>query len=739
MTKNITEATLALTQKPLLATASERFLILDEFKSAYKELPQPLRFSKIFSNLLSRVSVPLEDYDLIAGRFVDRELTDEEEARFQEYIKHSDYPSKEFFLPSGHCTFSWEFVVQNGLPGLRQAACSSLQQADSEDKRIFLRAMVEIYDAIEAYALRYARAAEDRELFELANNLRTAATKRPDSFVSALQLLWLITLIDCAYITENPTLTVGRLDQILYPLYLADIKNGKLTRQRAGEYITDYYCKHNLIMGRGEHQVGDETNSTTFKRILNFDAPQYLLLAGVDENGKLAINELTELFCECIVPAFKNPVIVVRYVKDMDKAAPKLWHTLCDRALNSASMMFYNDQNVYSAMRRLGLPEQDARRYSHFGCNWCSLGDNSAWMSMSPRSSHLKVYESPEEEKIANMRYMRTNTEHGWPEDLMEILRILADRDPDSVTIEDFYTMFFDRMASFIDRKLANNSLELQMRKRAPSKMLTFGDCFLADSIRNGECYTVGAKYHFQLQSFQMFGTVADCFIAIDQLVMIEKKISLKRLLEATEANFEGYADVLALCRNAEKYGMDTPLSNKHAERLARTACDLVIKKSKPYLKREGLLLTPCMQSDTWHLKLGETYGATPNGRLAFTPFSQNTRPSNGACLNGLTAMLNSMLHLPSNGLVSGALNLDVDPKQFVGEAGTTVFAALLAGYFNRGGLHAQVTAARLEDLIDAQENPQNHRDLRVRVTGYSGIFVDICKRLQDDIIERLK
>ena len=184
---------------------------------------------------------------------------------------------------------------------------------------------------------------------------------------------------------------------------------------------------------------------------------------------------------------------------------------------------------------------------------------------------------------------------------------------------------------------------------------------------------------------------------------------------------------------------MDTPLSNKHAKRLSHTSSEMVIEKNRPYFEKERLFLVPCMQSDTWHLKMGETFGATPDGRLANTPFSQNTRPTNGVCVNGLTAMFNSMLNLPYDGLVSGALNLDIDQKQFEGERGRWLFAALLSSYFNRGGLHAQVTCANAEDMIDAQKNPHLHRDLRVRVTGYSGVFVDICERLQNDIIERLK
>ena len=108
-----------------------------------------------------------------------------------------------------------------------------------------------------------------------------------------------------------------------------------------------------------------------------------------------------------------------------------------------------------------------------------------------------------------------------------------------------------------------------------------------------------------------------------------------------------------------------------------------------------------------------------------------------GACTGGICAMFNSMLNLPSDGLVSGALNLDIDRKEFSNEDGASMFASILASYLNRGGLHAQVSSADIETLKDAMVNPHLHRDLRVRVTGYSGIFVDFCEKLQKDVIER--
>ena len=737
--QNIEEAKRALTEKPLFSTSVERFQILNELKSSHKELPQPRRFARIVSALLSRVSTPIEAHDLIAGRCVDRELTDEEETAFQAYVNHPDYPSNHLFYSSGHGTYSWELLVKEGLVGLRRRALRTLDSTEDAEKRAFLASVIETYDALIAYAGRYAVAAREQGLTETADNLEKIATAAPDSFATALQLLWLVALVNCAYISENPTLTLGRLDQILYPLYRNDLEKGILTRARARDYIVDYYCKHNLIMGRGEHQVGDETNSTTFHRIANFDAPQYLLLAGRDENGDLAVNDLTLLFAECIEPSFKNPVVVVRYVKDMDKQTPALWHILCEKALASASMMFYNDQNVYSAFRRLGFDETEAGRYEHFGCNWCSPGDCGAWMQSAPKGKEYGVYRSEEEARELSVPYMRVNAPHGWAEDLMIVLRELAETEEPLVSIEPVYDRFFARMSDFIDRKLSVLSRELAARQRRPAAVMSFGDCFLRESVENAACYTAGAKYHFDLQAFSMFGTVADCFLALDQLVVRERKITLSRLLEAVDANFAGFPDVLALCRGAEKYGMDTELSNYHATRLSHTASDLVVEKCKPYFASQGLFLVPCMQSDTWHLKYSEEFGATPDGRLAGMPFSQNTRPSNGACTGGLTAMFNSMLSLPQDGLVSGALNLDVDVKEYAGEEGLHLFSALLAAYFNRGGLHAQVSAASAEQLIKARQNPADYRDLRVRVTGYSGVFVDMCERLQDDVIARFE
>lgn len=737
LTENVKEAGRKLTSRPVKATTAELLLIQNEIRTKHRDKPQPIRYGLYLAEILERVSLPLEKYDLIAGRSVHRELSAEEEAIFSAYQNDKAMKISQTMLDNGHAAYSWGDVAELGLVGLKLRAQRTLNEENDEEKCNFLRGALLIYEAVEAYLLRYSAKATELGMTELAEVCKKAATQKPDDFYTALQLLYIITFVQCSYITQNPTVTVGRLDKILYPLYKKGIENGSLTREKAAALITDFYCKHNLNMGRGEHQVGGE-KATTFARIYNFDAPQYLLLAGTDENGGSAVNELTELFAECIEPSFKNPVIVIRYFKGMDKEHPGLWRILCQKALKSSSMMFYNDTNIINAYQEIGLSLSDARNYYHFGCNWPSAGENSAWMGNTPKSLHLNPNLSAEKKAGLRVPYdkLRSSSPHGFVEDFMKIFGVLSESGAES--IEDFYIEFWRDVEAFFDFKLDHLSRELSARKMRPSSVLTYADCFLSEPMKKGISYAAGAsKYYYELQSVQGLGTLIDCFVTVDELVFKRGALTLKELFEATEANFEGYERIRALCLSVDKFGSDSKLSNYHARRICETYARLIQEKSRPYLEKQGLFLEPCLQSDTWHVKWGRAFGATPDGRLAGKPFSHNTRPSVGACKNGLTGMLNSLVSIPFEKFMSGSLNVDLQKKDFEGEKGLEIFSALFASYFNRGGLHAQISVNNAEELVDAQRDPDAHRDLRVRVTGYSGVFVDICEELQNDIIER--
>ena len=148
MKRNIDEAIRELTARPMFAVSVERVEILNRIRSLYGELPQPLRFSKFMSVLLSEVSTPIEEYDLIAGRCVFGQLDEEGEKLFGDFLRSSDCPYRYVFIGSGHCTYSWELVVEEGLVGMRRIAEEGLLKLgeDEREKKDFLRSAIEIYD-----------------------------------------------------------------------------------------------------------------------------------------------------------------------------------------------------------------------------------------------------------------------------------------------------------------------------------------------------------------------------------------------------------------------------------------------------------------------------------------------------------------------------------------------------------------------------------------------------------------
>lgn len=737
---NVEEARLALTEKPLKATSINRIKILHNLKNKYTHLLQPLRFAAVMSDFLNEIDVPLAENDIIAGRYVDKPLSEEEEKLYQAFVSDKDNLYHNTLFEVGHCTFDWDDLIEKGLPGLKERAVKSLARyKGDEEKCIFLRGAIGFYDAMAAFALRYSQAAEKKGMEQAAQSLYAAATRAPQTFLEAMQLHWLVAFVDCAYITKNPTLSLGRPDRFLYKLYKRDRANG-VSDGEIKRIIIDYYCKHNLIMGRGEHQRGDESNITGWSRILNFDAPQYLHLAGTDKNGKPAVNELTQLFTECIQPGLKNPVVVVRYYEGMAHDYPKLWDTLMEKALKSCSLMFYNDNDVISAFEKMGVPEQDARDYEHYGCNWCGMGKNSCWMLMKPRSNNFSPDMTESEREELKVNYYRANTDGGWVKDFMIIARELSESDNKPQSIDDFYTAFMKRMENFIAFKLENIKKELEVRCRHASAILTFGDCFRVPPIESGTANNASAaKWHFEIQTLVCFASLVDNFTVVDRLVYRDKKYTLEQLLVATDADYEGYDEIFAACRAVPKFGSDEELSNYHARRVLTQYLDIMRRNAVPYAQKYGIVLMPSVESDTNNISMGECCGATFDARRAGEPFSQNARPSFGACTSGFVGMLSALLKLPMNGLASGALNVDIQPQNYAGESGRELLGKIVAAYFDHGGLHMQISCQSVEELLDAQIHPEKHRDLMVRVTGYSGIFVDMSKAMQDYVIERLR
>lgn len=723
----VNEALWNLTDKPVTSTTFERIRLFHEADVKFAELPQQLKYGRGLNYVLENCQVPVDENDLILGRVPEKVLTDEEEEFFNSVRGNSARPG--WVTDGGHRSWWWWDLVEYGLPGLRQRAVESLEKhrakGSDENRLRFLEGAILVYDALLKYTKRYADAARAMGLDEAADVCEEMLKHEPRTFREGLQTYWMVQVVYCGYLAANPTLTYGRMDLALEKLYNDDIAAGRLTADDARLLVLDYYCKNNLINGRGEHQMSgsDPTKSTGWDRNLCYDAPQYLLIGGRRPDGSYLNGEITKIFAEMIVPRFKNPVIEVRYAPNMQNECPEFWRIVCDKMRQSSSMMVYSEADNIASYLRSGADPEDAFAFEHFGCNHPTLAG------------------------IDNL-YTYGGTTVLIP--YMDGLRKWVEEGFEPTSTEDLYKLGDDiirRHATKIITDLRNRFL---YNMEHPSCHLEMTDCFYRDSIPNGTSYWgYGAKYHTVMIGYCSYASLIDVITAIDELVIKQKKMTFAHLMKAVEADYEGYPVELALCKKQPKLGSDDPIANQHAHDVLLRFTDIVnglaeeiLPKIGEYELPDDLTVIPrplvrhSMESDNGHL-YGQKMGATPDGRRAGVPLAQNCAPAVGSSCNGLTARLSSMASLPFDRITAGAQNISIQPRAFAGEEGLDKLASIIGGYFDMGGLQVQITAVDVNLLREAQLNPEAHKDLTVRITGYSAVFVDMVKRAQDDIIRR--
>lgn len=256
-----------------------------------------------------------------------------------------------------------------------------------------------------------------------------------------------------------------------------------------------------------------------------------------------------------------------------------------------------------------------------------------------------------------------------------------------------------------------------------------------SDCIEKGKDYNAGgARYNTSYIQGVGTGTITDSLGAIKYNVYDKKKFTIKELMNALNDNFEGHEGIFHLVNNmTPKYGNDDDYADDIMEAVFTTYRDSVT--GRPNMRggtyRINMLPTTC------HVYFGEVMGASANGRLAGLPLSEGISPEKGADINGPTSVLKSaakMDHLSTGGTL---LNQKFTPSVVAGDKGLENMANLIQAYFDMDGHHIQFNVIDRSVLIDAQENPEEYKDLIVRVAGYSDHFRNLSKALQDEIIGR--
>jgi formate C-acetyltransferase len=704
----VAEAINILREKDIHSATIERLKLSWEAHALVQELPQPLQLGEGLYYLLDRISLPIHPHDLILGRITE-EIPDEEgETLLQKSAQEWRGGIPQWMQDGGHECLDWERLLRLGLSGLEEFTCGEIaRRVNSGEKGAhidFLRGAVRIYQAFRNYARRYALAAQKAGLYESSKNCSAIADAPPKTLAEALQLMWIVGIVYCSMASKNPTLTFGRMDDLLIDFYRKDVAAGILTREKAGDLIEDFYCKNNLILGRGEHQMsGGSERDTGWLRNLAYDAPQYVVIGGTRQNCSPPADELTEIFLERVVPRFENPVMVLRYTSDLPE---HVWRLACEKMRSNASFMVYNDNNVIPAMIHSGVDKRDAVTYTMHGCNWPDIP-----------AKQRQVF-----------TYMPVIPRH--------FLNAFMDHE-ELTSIDELYQRFRGSFRAELEEQCQRfRKARSDWHKRAPG-VLRIDDCFLDGTIENARDWSVGGtRYATMTCAICSIASAADCFAAVDELVFSSKKISAEELRDALSRNFQDRESLRQRCLNAPKFGQDNTQADSHAARVLNTVLEEIDRASRLGTQDE-IIIFRCLETDMRHIRFGADLGATPDGRLAGKPLSENTSPYPGSCTEGITAMFRSIAKLPLDKINSGALNVRIQPKMVAREEGLYRLAALLRTYFNMGGLQIQTSLADTEELRDAQIHPESHKDLMVRITGYSAVFVDMCKRAQDEIIRR--
>ncbi|MEW6234138.1 MAG: trans-4-hydroxy-L-proline dehydratase [Candidatus Omnitrophota bacterium] len=549
-----------------------------------------------------------------------------------------------------------------------------------------------------------------QELEEMARICRRVPAHKPETFWEALQYYW---FVHVGVITElNPwdSFNPGRLDQHLYPFYKKDLEDGRLTEARARELLQAFWVKFNNHPAPPKVGVtAEESGTYTDFALIN--------LGGVKADGSDAVNELTYIILDVIeeMRLLQPSSMVQLSKKNADRFIKRALHIV---KTGFGQPSIFNTDAIVQELVRQGKAIEDARCGGASGCVESGAFGKEAYI-LTGYFNIPKIIEITLNNGADPRTGRRIGLETGDPETFQ--------------TFDEFFAAFERQLRYFIDIKIkGNNIIDKLYAKYMPVPFLSL---LIDDCIAKGMDYHAGgARYNTSYIQGVGLGSATDCLASIQYNVYDKRNVSMRELLLALKTNF---ADNDSLRRRlidvTPKYGNDDEYADALLTRLFEAYYQAIDGRpnTRGGCHRVNLLPT------TVHVYFGSVIGALPDGRKAREPLSEGISPVQGADRNGPTSVVKSAAkidHLRTGGAL---LNQKFTPQLLQDENGITKLAQLIRTYFRMDGHHIQFNVVTAETLRKAQKNPEQYRDLIVRVAGYSDYFVDIGESLQNEIIAR--
>lgn len=638
------------------------------------------------------------------------------------------YPVNDNSTGSGACDYAK--IINKGIAAILEEVNGHLEalpkKATNGGKLEFYRGCQIALKAVVAYAHRYADLAEataaqeqdpkaKAELLEIAEVCRRVPEFPARNFREAVQAFWFTHLcieIEQAGCGASP----GRYGQYMFPYYQKDLEEGTLTRDQALTLLKFQFIKHlEIAVYQG----------TAYALALSGHTGQVISIGGLTEDGEDASTELEEVLMDCQI-AMKNiqPTLALFY-------HPKMKESYLNKAIDVirtgvGQPQFMNNaiviQRHLARFGTRGITIGEARKNCVvFGCVGTGQAGQGSYVTFEGQPNLAKLVEF--------------TLNDGYDPYTKKQIGIQV-ADPASFsTFEEFYDAFLKHTAHCLMQQRRISDIGNSMREEiVPS---VFRSSVIEGCLETGLFEEQGGPKYAQSLCITTSGVdAANSLYAIKHLVYDTKKLSMGRLKEALAANFEGYDDVQKMCFEAPKHGNDLPDVDALVQRMYRDVEEIFRACGTDYFGHESRMDAFSL---SFHNYFAPMTGALPNGRRRGEPLTDaSVSAMPGTDVNGITAMLKSAAKaVDTVKYNANHLNVKLLPSFLDGMAGTRTLISLIKTYYDLGGSHVQFNCVDTDTLREAQKKPENHKELVVRVAGFSAYFTRLDQGVQSEIIKR--
>lgn len=600
-------------------------------------------------------------------------------------------------FPGGHVVPDYEMILESGIHKLLLKMKEKLLKENDGEKRSFyeseiivIRALQELIKRYEYMACKYVN---KNAMFQgVVQNCKHIAYEAPNNFEQALQLLWFSHEL---MIMEGNIkgISLGRMDQYLYPFYKQDISANVINR----EYAKRLIC--------------------TFCKKLSFDRKalsfQNITLGGDNKKS----NSLTILFLDAQLEIKANQPMLSLRVNEFTSEA--VWSKALEVISTGIGMpALFNDEIIVQAKMRCGINRENAENYSIVGCVEPTIGGKEYSHTEGLRLNVAKLLEliffegtCPITERKYLLRRKYKLTEF--------------------VCFEEFYMQYKAELL-----KLIQNSCYLLSRadiSYGENWPVPYLSLFMKETLERGVDVTRGGTKYCNLSiNFAGMANVVNSLFAIKTIVFDKKLVSFSEIPLILKKNFVGYEWVEREIENIPKYGNNEKNVDAFMEDLTGFIISSVEKCSCNYDRKFQV----GFYTVVLHAEMGKYMLASFDGRKEKTALASSLSPTQGTDVRGPLAVFQSICKTPMSKMANGmVLDLRFSP-QFFCKSKEKMKEAILT-YFSMGGMEVQFNVVDQETLNQAQLHPEKYKNLLVRVSGFSSYFVELEKEVQNEIILR--